>query len=261
MKVALEQLGIPTYHGFNLQTNPADCCVWNEALDAKFKNPLDAHSFLPSFLTGPSRKTPRPPFKRADWDRLLGNVSAVADMPAWAFGPELIDAYPEAKVVLVHRDIDAWFRSYDKAVIWPRFHPVYSLPSFIDPVLGRPIRGVLDRIHVGYFGVKEMTRDEVRRAVREGYEDHYQLIRRVTPKDRLLEYELGSGWSPLCEFLGVEEPVGVEFPKVNEQEALQQLIVALVVASLYKCVKAYRWMIGASLCAVVGIADVMGPYL
>lgn len=256
MKVALEKLSIPTYHGFNLQTNPPDCRVWIQALDGKFNNPLDTlsssfSSFFTRIFAQPSRKTVAP-FRRADWDRLLGHVSAVTDLPAMAFGPELIAAYPEAKVVLVHRDIDAWFRSYDRAVIYPRFHPIYSAPSYVDPVLGRPIRGVLDRIFVGYFGAKALRRDEVRRAVREGYEAHYELIRRVTPKERLLEYELGSGWGPLCEFLGVDEPVGVEFPRVNEMEALQELLVGLVMSSVLKTVKVYGWVVVVTLCAVVG---------
>jgi len=59
--------------------------------------------------------------------------------------------------------------------------------------------------------------------LRPKYREHYQSIRDVVPRDRLLEYRLGSGWEPLCEFLGKEVP-DVPFPRVNESDALQDWI-------------------------------------
>jgi hypothetical protein len=58
------------------------------------------------------------PFGRAEWDQLPHSFGAVSsDTPAIAFAEELIEAYPEAKVVLVERDIDSWYDSYMTAVI------------------------------------------------------------------------------------------------------------------------------------------------
>lgn len=43
-------------------------------------------------------------------------------------------------------------------------------------------------------------------------------MRNLVPKERLLEVELGSGWEPLCKFLG--KPIPKEpFPHVNEAAA------------------------------------------
>lgn len=40
-----------------------------------------------------------------------------------------------------------------------------------------------------------------------------------------MEYSLGEGWEPLCRFLGREVPdKSVEFPRVNEAEALRAKI-------------------------------------
>jgi hypothetical protein len=36
-------------------------------------------------------------------------VEAVCDVPAACFAEELMTAYPNAKVILTNRDIDAWF--------------------------------------------------------------------------------------------------------------------------------------------------------
>lgn len=67
---------------------------------------------------------------------------------------------------------------------------------------------------------------------RQAYRDHYALVRRVTPKSRLLEYQLGDGWGPLCEFLGKPVP-DVPFPRVNDSEALQELLTIIIKRGLY----------------------------
>lgn len=245
MKTALEILGIPTYHGFTVFSNPPDAQMWSEGLDAKLDTPL--HSLYSS-----SPKPPRPaPFTRKDWDSLLGHVSAVSDAPAAIFGPELIEAYPEAKIVLVKRNSEAWFRSYDEAIIQTRFNKLYEYASWLDTKLGRPLLETLDKTLVGYFGAKELTIEEVRRAAKEGYERHYEIIRQAAPKERLLEYKLGSGWGPLCEFLEVEEPEGVEFPRVNEAQAFRELLRGLFLACVWRNVKAYGWMV--ALAGAIGV--------
>ena len=38
------------------------------------------------------------------------SMQAVSDWPACAFAKELIEAYPEAKVILTNRDVDSWHK-------------------------------------------------------------------------------------------------------------------------------------------------------
>lgn len=64
--------------------------MWMQALHAKFDNQGN--------------------FEKKDWDMLLGHCQAVCDFPAAAFGPELIAAYPNAKVILTNRDVDSWYK-------------------------------------------------------------------------------------------------------------------------------------------------------
>lgn len=51
------------------------------------------------------------------------------------------------------------------------------------------------------------------------YREHYAAVKEFVKGrgegHRLLKYQPGSGWEPLCGFLGVEVPEG-EFPRVNE---------------------------------------------
>jgi hypothetical protein len=55
------------------------------------------------------------------------------------------------------------------------------------------------------------------------FEEHNAAVRRAVPADRLLEYTIGSGWKPLCDFLGKPVP-GEEFPRLNDTAAFQERI-------------------------------------
>lgn len=48
-------------------------------------------------------------------------------------------------------------------------------------------------------------------------------VRREVPDRRLLEYEVGQGWEPLCDFLGVDVP-DEPFPRVNDSQNFEQEI-------------------------------------
>jgi len=51
---------------------------------------------------------------------------------------------------------------------------------------------------------------------RDVYNEHYEHIRKICPKERLLEFKFGMGWEELCGFLGTEVPEG-SYPKLNDQ--------------------------------------------
>lgn len=187
------------YHYASLFENCQDADMWNEALRAKF--------------SGAGK-----PYGRAEFDQLLGESAAVTDAPACILWAELVEAYPEAKVVLVRRDEDKWARSFG-ALADGVLNPVgqYVL-RFTDPYwFGRIL--TCGRLWIGgYFGSTSAA--GARAAAREVYQRHYDEVRRAVPADRLLEYTLGSGWAPLCEFLGKEVP-DVEFPHRNEAAILE----------------------------------------
>ena len=57
------------------------------------------------------------------------------------------------------------------------------------------------------------------------YEAHNDEVARTIPPDRLLIYEPGQGWEPLCHFLDVPEP-DTPYPKVNSTEEFQARVAA-----------------------------------
>ena len=232
MRAALIALGYPTYHFFSLYSSIRDTEMWNLALDAKY------------FSRGPT-------FTLVDWDALLGHVAAVTDIPCICFAPELIETYPEAKIVLVDRDIDAWYRSFDKAVIQSGFNPVMDYLAYLDPGFTGAMVWMSKKWRKGFF--RSDNNAELRNNAKDVFREHYEMVRKITPKERLLEYKLGSGWEPLCEFLGKDVP-DVPFPRVNETEALREKIGIIMRRSMIKGIKKAMWTVGAM--AAVGFAYV-----
>ncbi|KAJ7855678.1 hypothetical protein B0H13DRAFT_1488298, partial [Mycena leptocephala] len=169
------------YHFFNIYTNVGDCDMWIEALKAKYHG--------------------RGKFGRAEFDKLLGHCMAVTDAPCNAFAPELIDADPEAKVILVERDIEAWYTSFQN-VLEPIYRSDFRVAAFLDPASSTPRRSRRGTERAqGVPGV--LCGSEAGHA-----------------EGGLLEYKLESGWDPLCQILGKEVP-DVPFPRINEAAALK----------------------------------------
>jgi hypothetical protein len=54
----------------------------------------------------------------------------------------------------------------------------------------------------------------------ETFERHNEEVKRHVPAENLLVYEVGEGWGPLCEFLGVEVP-DEPFPHLNDSEVFR----------------------------------------
>jgi hypothetical protein len=202
MRLALNILDFPYYHGLSLFTNIRDCGIWNSALDAKF------------FTNGPD-------FSKAYWDTLLGNYSAVTDLPAVAFPQELLSTYPDAKVVLFERDIEKWHRSFDKDAMQNVWNPVLRFTAKLDWRFVGRLESTSRRWTRAWLHATSLV--EMRRNARPKYLEHYELVESITPPDQLLVVRLDEGWSLLCKFLRVDIP-DMPFPRVNEGVALAEKI-------------------------------------
>ena len=202
MQQALCILGFPCYHGLTLIANIGDTDLWNEALDAKF------------FRKGPL-------YAREQWDKLLGNYSAVADLPAIAFAEDLLTSYPDAKVVLVERDIERWYRSFNEGVIENVWSPAIRLIARLDSRFVGKLGSTSARWTEGWMGAH--SKAEMQENARKKYREHYAMVEMVTPPAQFLRYRLDDGWEPLCRFLNKPIP-DVDFPRVNEAAALSEKI-------------------------------------
>ena len=95
--------------------------------------------------------------------------------------------------------------------------------------------------------------EEMRTLAKMRYREHYELIRRIVLKERLLEYKLGGGWEPLCDFLGKEVP-DVEFSKVNETAFMHEKISIIAGRGIRNLLTRVLLWIGPLLVAVLLVA-------
>ncbi len=93
--------------------------------------------------------------------------------------------------------------------------------------------------------------EECRQKAKKVYEDHYAKIRRITPKERLLDFQLQEGWEPLCRILEKEVP-DVPFPKINEGPMFRKQLELMYQKALMRSI----WNFGA-VCFVLIVGVVL----
>ena len=243
---ALTDLGYcNVHHGMSPDTlekgtNLAEWRIWSRACDAAFPT-------LPTY-TGKR-------LSRAEWDGIFGDCDATTDI-ASLFAEQLITAYPDAKVVLVERDVDRWLDSIDE-VLLSLYSPAATFwMTRVEPLLGTIAGPVSRRMWSGWLGLGDpdtTTLDQKRAVLAPRYRAHYARIREMVPEGRLLDFKLEQGWAPLCEFLGQPVPKDKEFPRTNDREAWRQFLRKVWMKGLWMAVTVLGpWVVGAG-AAVSGL--------
>ena len=139
---------------------------------------------------------------RPDWSDVFAGYHSAVDWPAAYFWRELSAYYPEAKVLLTVRSAESWYE---------------SMANTIFKVLKASTEPASVGIKVVAEGVFGGRLDDRAHAIAV-YEKNIADVKAAFPPERLLVYELGSGWAPLCAFLG--EPVpDMPYPRTNSTEA------------------------------------------
>lgn len=130
-------------------------------------------------------------------------MQAVSDFPAAIFAEEFVRAYPDAKVILSTRDEDAWYKSMMATLIHAYDHaPAGSTTS---------MRLLAEKYH------KHMWKTDFPNHGRKAYRRHNEVVREIVKQHgaKFLEYNVGEGWQPLCQFLGFEVPEK-SFPREDD---------------------------------------------
>ena len=182
LKVALETLGCgPCYHMMEVLGKPAHVDLWSRAADGE----------------------------AIDWEDLFDGYPAAVDWPACYFWRELVDRYPAAPVLLSLRDPAGWYKSVRSTIYraMTEFEPP-DVPA-IRKQLAMTRKIVLEQTFGGRF-------EEEAHAI-SVFERHNEAVKAAIPAERLLVYEPGDGWEPLCKLLDVPVP-DEPFPHVNSTE-------------------------------------------
>jgi len=178
LKQAFEYLGYPCYHMQEVMTayDRGHIERWDEA------------------LTG----------KDVDWHALFAGYEATVDFPACVFYRELMDAFPDAQVVLSVRDPERWWASYSKMLgLVTKARLFNFVPMF------RKFSAMNMHL-IDYVFDGSMEKDDCIQR----YSQHIDEVKATVSKERLLVYSVTEGWEPLCRFL--EHPVPeIPFPHAN----------------------------------------------
>eukprot|EP01098_Paradermamoeba_levis_P005532 TRINITY_DN2329_c0_g1_i1.p1 TRINITY_DN2329_c0_g1~~TRINITY_DN2329_c0_g1_i1.p1 ORF type:complete len:182 (-),score=49.85 TRINITY_DN2329_c0_g1_i1:152-697(-) len=146
--------------------------------------------------------------------------------PACIFYKELLERYPQAKVILTVRDVDSWYESCINTIYRVGKFKIWKVIGLVSPWTGRFINMAENLIWNQYFEGKF----EDKKFAVEKFNKHVEEVKRVVPKDKLLVFEVKEGWEPLCKFLGKEIPKK-PFPRVNDTAEFQKRILVMQIVS------------------------------
>ncbi|HEX4467449.1 MAG TPA: sulfotransferase [Solirubrobacteraceae bacterium] len=179
LKLALEQLlDAPCHHMIDVQENHWQDAVWLAAVRGE-----------PDCM-----------------QRLLDGYAAVVDWPGSAFWEPLSELHPDARVLLSTRETAAqWWSSYERTIL----QSVTSPPPADEPQRG-PHREMVRELLSTCFAAGWQQRDEAVAA----YERHNARVRASVEPGRLIEWQPGAGWEPICRALARAVP-DAAFPREN----------------------------------------------
>lgn len=157
-----------------------------------------------------------------DFEAFFSDYNSIIGFPGYIFHQDLKARYPEAKVILSHRDPKEWYDDISSTVFESESSHVNKQyareASSIDPYLG----DCIDRIHALQVRMLEEDYFEGRFSEKDyavnRYSEWNDEIKEMYGEDELLVYQVTEGWEPVCDFLGVPVPVDEPFPHLNHPD-------------------------------------------
>ena len=146
----------------------------------------------------------------------LDGYAATTDTPASQLVPELMELYPDAKIICTVRNAKSWAKSVEgvsnAATMWFLRFVLFPLPTlrfFVDYI------NLLRDAWISLYGEEEPLTVQT-------YNRHIDWLKEIVPADRLVFFDVKDGWEPLCKALGKKVPDGIAFPRINDGEAIDR---------------------------------------
>lgn len=205
--LAMEMLGLgPCYHMRNMMSDmEANVPLWRRAFEGE-----------------------------SPWDEIFDGFNSTTDWPGAFFWRELIDVYPDAKVLLSVRDYESWARSMSDTINHIYFGDSLmrhlALARYkVDPGWAVWMDLMID-MNWAEGGTFAGTEGEPG-PMMEAAERFNEEVKNTVPAERLLVWEPKEGWEPICEFLEVKVP-DEPLPQVNDTEAFKDMINGAAIETL-----------------------------
>jgi hypothetical protein len=208
-KVALEMLGLkPCYHMVDVFADLSQADRWRAAFDGQISAA-----------------------------EILEGHPAMVDWPGSYYYKELMEAFPDAKVLLSTRSPESWAKSM-RDTIWPCLYGD-SLMRHMSEARRRVDRGwdvnmgMLDEMWTrsGLLNGEETTDEWMIDAFRR----HHEEVVATVPAEKLLVWSPKDGWEPLCAHLEVPVP-DFPVPHINDTKEFGERIIdgALIAVQEYR---------------------------
>lgn len=195
LKLALEHLGFgPCHHMAEILQHPEQATLWTQVFSG---DPID-------------------------WDDVFAGYRSATDAPSCFVALKLAERYPDAKIILSIRSAESWWESA-RATVMSDANREGMMRSPNAALIGPMMAKMRE-----YFGrdgedpALDPERPDRDSAIA-AFDRHNERIRESIASERLLVFEAGQGWDPLCEFLGVPVP-DREYPKANTRQDFHEMV-------------------------------------
>ena len=187
-------------------------CTGTESLQVALEQLLEGRCYHMKEVFGNAEDLARwEAFGRAerqnmDWESLLRSYRAGVDWPLCNYYEDLLQAFPDARVILTVRDPDRWFEGFQKLV------KLYRVAKIFSPFVPR-LRRLRRMVDATVWHAFEDLND---RASAVGvFNRHIEQVKATVPAEQLLVFDVKEGWEPLCDFLNCEIP-SEPFPRMKK---------------------------------------------
>ena len=157
---------------------------------------------------------------KTEWKELLNDYCAAVDVPSNIFHRELLEVFPNSKLIFTVRDPYTWARSLQMTI---HKHMEFYKSWYIRVIYY--FKGLQHMAHLTDCCINNTlgrnidwddTNDLIRR-----YNIWLEKITSSIPTEKLLILNISEGWEPICKFLNRPQP-SVPFPHVNDKISFER---------------------------------------
>lgn len=142
------------------------------------------------------------------------NFNFFADTPCFSVDHISNHITGNNKFIYIVKEPKAWYDSWEKIGLLHQQH-AFVKPDFKPANNGQ----VIDRdVYMKAMGDEPITESNYETI----FNRHFQSVTNTVPDEKLLIYNLDSGWEPFCEFLNVETPQ-TSVPHLNTNTMFDQI--------------------------------------
>ncbi len=156
-----------------------------------------------------------------DWEQMFDGFESTVDWPGCTYYEQLMEVFPDAKVLLTVRDPEAWYESARNsiyaALIAGRKGELAEGTE--EPPSPEAFQMISTLIWEGTFH----GRFEDKAYAIEMFNKHIAEVKSKVPPQRLVVHEVKEGWRPLAQMLSVDEPL-TPFPRLNDKVAFREMV-------------------------------------